>query len=96
MNRERAKELLPIIEAFANGEGIQRKDPDGKWTPLLEENVLYDTDTEYRIKPKPREFWLNVYPQGDYYGYDVENTAIRHCDNQGTTIKVRAVTDEDL
>lgn len=31
MNREQAKELLPIIQAFAEGKTIQVKASDGLW-----------------------------------------------------------------
>ena len=52
MTREEAKELLPIIQAFADGKTIQFKYLD-KW-----EDVVSETDfenyplTKYRIKPK--------------------------------------------
>ena len=60
MNRERAKELLPIIEAFANGEEIQRQfqetiDPDTfKWGTA----DFIDDVGIFRIKPKPREWYV--------------------------------------
>jgi len=58
LNRERAKELLPIIEAFANGEDIQaRRDAVSNWLTMHTETAFPD-DFEYRIKPKPREFWI--------------------------------------
>lgn len=31
MNREQAKKLLPIIQAFAEGKTIQVKGPDNRW-----------------------------------------------------------------
>ncbi len=55
MNRERARELLPIIEAFANGEEIHKKAaPSHCWEPVEDVTGL----GEYRIAPKPREFWV--------------------------------------
>jgi len=61
MNRERCKELLPILEAFANGEDIQFHDGDD-WFDIGKEGLdaesLDDDGLEYRIKPKPREFWI--------------------------------------
>ena len=77
MNRDRAKELLPIIEAFANGEDIERWDILNNWN---------DTDDitckgEYRIKPKPREGYVleeNIHPKGMF------------CEG-GNCIKVREV-----
>ena len=52
MNRDRAKELLPIIEAFANGVDIELY-TDGKWTHVGP-NPVWASPNEYRIKPKPR------------------------------------------
>lgn len=66
MNREKAKALLPIIEAYANGETIQLLYPDGKWYDIGTDAI---TDwscfvDEYRIKPKPRTFYGIVYEDG--------------------------------
>ena len=62
MNRDRAKELLPIFEAFANGEEIQWRDDDfsAGWQDEgfdILDLGSDDIDIEYRIKPKPRVFW---------------------------------------
>ena len=59
MNRERAKELLPVIQAFAEGKTVQIKYGDG-WEDLGE--PVFDFSGEYRIKPEPLECWVNVYP----------------------------------
>lgn len=57
MNRERAKELLPIIEAFANGEDVQILYGDGStWQDSY--SPIWLPGKMYRIKPKPREFWI--------------------------------------
>ena len=62
MNRERARELVPIIEAFGNGWTIQFDDGDG-WSDVdksgLDVECFDDGGLKYRIKPKPREFWIN-------------------------------------
>ena len=60
MNREDAKELLPLIEAFANGEDIECvKISDGTWK-TMGANCRFDSAaSHYRIKPKPREFWIH-------------------------------------
>ena len=85
MNRERAKELLPIIEAFANGKEIQVRMSMGQWDDLPD-NPNWNA-AEYRIKPKPREFVLEpfrpnaiaapdtmvAYPIDQGYGYKLNN-----------------------
>lgn len=65
INRDRVRELLPVLTAFVNGEPIQMRNLHGKWVDLDEDVVSPEADIEYRVKPKPREFWLNI-----YYGKD--------------------------
>ena len=57
MTRENAKALLPTIEAYANGETIQFL-ARGKdiWEDLDHPSFL--AGENYRIKPKPREWWI--------------------------------------
>lgn len=72
MNREKARELLPIFEAFANSEAIQFRLNNGlehKWLDLPDNEDLCVTfpadDYEYRVKPKPREFWVRLRKSND-------------------------------
>jgi hypothetical protein len=61
MTCERAKELLPVIQAFANGEEIQSKNFNHtKWTDIQKDWIVdfSQSNYEYRIKPKPREWWI--------------------------------------
>lgn len=64
MNRERARELLPVIKALANGEEIEFKhiSISGDWKNLstaLMVNEFPNNAYSYRIKPKPREWYAN-------------------------------------
>ena len=59
MNRKRAKELLTIIEAFANGEEVEFREASENWTSSETVSFMAYDSTHYRIKPKAREFWLN-------------------------------------
>lgn len=68
MTREHAKELLPIITAFANGEDIQMWEAD-KWWPN-NEPMFNLPISRYRIAPKPRKVWVNEYPA--QYGGDAQ------------------------
>lgn len=52
MTREEAKELLSIIQAFAEGRTIQLFGRDG-WTDLYKD-FIFDTSYRYRIKPEPK------------------------------------------
>jgi len=63
MNRERAKELLPIMEAYAHGKNIEYRADVGSWVNV--NNLMYEIGKatgEYRIKSEPRVLW--VYPMG--------------------------------
>ena len=54
MNRQQVKELLPIIQAFAEGKEIECRVED-KWYKLLE--ICNETNPQdYRIKPEYRPF----------------------------------------
>ena len=55
MTREEAKELLPIIQAFAEGKVIEIFDDEIGW--VEKENPKFNLNPEfYRIKPKYRPF----------------------------------------
>lgn len=57
MTREQAKELLPIIQAFADGKTIQFKSIDDKWDDFgnKEDKLSFDSPIhKYRIKPEPK------------------------------------------
>ena len=75
MNREEAKKLAPFIEAFGNGEDIQISSSTGKWTSV--EQFFFSNDIDNcRIKPKPREWIINVDCDGDVTdGYEITHGA---------------------
>lgn len=54
MNRNQAKELLPFIQALAEGKPIQLKDRIGNWMDIDFINVELCNPNVYRIKPEPK------------------------------------------
>lgn len=59
MDRKQAKELLPIIQAFAEGKIIQSRRINGMWIDLEMKTALniislINEPQKYRIKPKPK------------------------------------------
>ena len=54
MTREEAKELLPIIQAFAEGKTIEIYS-NAEWQDLIIGSIKFDCKPScYRIKPEPR------------------------------------------
>lgn len=57
MNRQQVKELLPIIQAYAEGKQIEIKTKEGKsWITLEEDDIQYldFKKCDFRIKPEPK------------------------------------------
>lgn len=53
MNRQQAKDMLPIIQAFAEGKSIEFKDSYGKW--IKSDLLAFDLSLkDYRIKTEPK------------------------------------------
>lgn len=53
MNRQEANELLPVIQAFAEGKTIETLDCSGTW--LIDKDLFFDRPTKcYRIKSEPK------------------------------------------
>ena len=56
MTRKKAKELLPIIQAWAEGKKIQYRTHTNKWVDIEENDRVDFTSlpSNYRIKPEPK------------------------------------------
>lgn len=52
MTREEAKELLPIMQAFAEGKTIEYRESGGAWK--VAHTPTWSSHLFYRIKPEPR------------------------------------------
>ena len=50
LTREKLKELLPIMQAFAEGKSVEYMDSDGLWWKT--ENPIWEDGTKYRIQPE--------------------------------------------
>lgn len=70
MTPERAKELLPIIQAFAEGKTIQRKSKvNDAWGDIVGQHSFLN-DYEYRLKPKTVKFRTALFK------YSLPNTGL--------------------
>lgn len=87
MTREEAKELLPIIQAFAEGKTIQyRNSPFCNWEDVVSDgNYPFRNPSSYRIKPEPKyrpfktqeECWAEMHKHSDLgWLRDIKNNNI--------------------
>ena len=72
MTREEAKELLPIIQAFAEGKTIEYRGYGGAWK--VAQTPTWSSHLCYRIKPEPKyrpfktqeECWNEMHNHPDF------------------------------
>jgi hypothetical protein len=58
MTREKAKRLLPILQAFAEGKQIQLGSDRGGWNDCSG-HLVFDSDPKYyRVKPEARRVFI--------------------------------------
>lgn len=60
MNKDTAKDYLPLVQALAEGKTIQVINSDGSWTDLIN-FVMMEDASKYRIKPEPKKQWCRMY-----------------------------------
>lgn len=74
-NREYYKELLPIIQAFADGKVIQFRCKSGEWVEIRNDEIDFSlSPNDYRIKPNPKyrpfknqeECWNEMHKHPDF------------------------------
>lgn len=97
MDREQAKELLPIIQAFAEGKTVQFKNSFEDWIDC--DNIMFNwPPKKYRIKPEPKyrpfkdaeECWQEMQKHQPFgwvkdkeIGYKVTITIVNDDENTG-------------
>lgn len=97
MTRERTKELLPVLTAWSKGQDIQWTSVVNQgfgWRDLLGGANFADTLLSFRIKPKPREWWLAsgmIQDDSCLNVYDNEDRANLHSPDGFPPIHVREV-----
>lgn len=90
MNKETAKDYLPLVQALAEGKVIQIM-VSGKWEDCHEVNFPFPAE-EYRVKAEPREVWVNEYVgEAGFYCYTSLALAKSSVAEGGTTRRYREV-----
>lgn len=82
MNKDNAKDYLPLVRALVDGRQIQHQKTDGTWIDEIEFSFDWPAH-RYRIKPEPREFWVNELPNVGAVVFESERQAIEHANQYG-------------
>lgn len=93
MNASNAKDYLPLVKALAEGRAIQvNNGPLGSiWEELNEVAFDFPAD-QYRIKPEPREIWVNRYMDGsESDAYSSKEEAVDDSDDGAIQVRYREV-----
>ena len=85
MTREEAKELLPIIKAFAEGKQIEVKRKN-EWFGIGDDIYFSESPSDYRIKPEPKyrpfktqeECWNEMHKHSDFGWVIAKDSKIMH------------------
>jgi len=92
MNKQQTRDAIKVMQAYVDGEEIEVRGSTVEWIAEDLGVIPWQWSTcEYRIKPKPREFWIN--PEADDSDaiiYEAFNP------DDADYIKVREVLDEGL
>lgn len=68
MNKDNAKDYLPLVQALADGKQIQSQlGLRLEWRDTNHPDFSMSPE-QYRIKPEPKEIWMNRYPNGAHFG----------------------------
>jgi len=96
MTKENAHIYLPLVQALADGElqfDISDPGKPPRWSPQSVAEFNYPPE-RYRRKPKPREWWANIYPDGRghlHTSQDEAEIVPLKLECNGRTIRVREV-----
>jgi len=98
MNREETKKAIEVMQAYVDGEKVQVKvmhnsgwQGYGKGAPMWNWEKV-----DYRIKPKPREVWINSYSDRLRVDvFDTEDWAKHNCGRLGKTTKFLEVLEDE-
>lgn len=92
MNASNAKDFLPLVQALAEGRVIQFNSRHAGWTDT---DWIYSEQPveRYRIKPEPREVWVNHYTDSrfDTGPYNSERQARILANSGATQVRYREV-----
>ena len=66
MNRDETKKAIEVMQAYVDGAEPEQKSYSGNYGGPIDPQWNWDGHVNmYRIKPKPREFWISIEPPGE-------------------------------
>lgn len=87
MNKYNAKDYLPLVQALADGKIIQykylRANGSDDWLDIEGGVDFTVTADRYRIKPEPREIWVNEWAPVGSVMFESESEALAHSKRYG-------------
>lgn len=82
MNKDTAKDCLPLVQALADGRSIKYRIGAEEWYDR-EQFDFSDKPENYRIKPEPREIWVNEWDGNGFVVFSTEREAMEHANRYG-------------
>lgn len=96
MNIEETKKAIEVMQAFVDGKPCEWKfEHIGPWDRVFRPTWDWHKH-DYRIKPEPKEIWVNEYDDGSASAYNSEDKAL-YAYNDGATrkaVRYREVIEE--
>lgn len=89
MNKDNARDYLPLVQALAEGRVIEHRGSGGWYQ--INNPTFQDPPSDYRIKPEPREIWVNEYASGDEHVHESQESAAIALRGNGITRRYREV-----
>ena len=90
MNKDNARDYLPLVQALADGKVIQgHMAYSGQWEDMTG-NINFDGPaSDYRIKPEPRDIFVVVDNDNDgsHLAYHSEDDAIKDVGSRGFEVR---------
>lgn len=94
------EEAIEVLQALREGKQVQFfLETSNSWVDSMHvvpsQNLLPNfTDCKYRVKPEPREFYINIYSNNNGLIYNTQKEAEDICGDTGKTIKVIEVIED--
>lgn len=91
MNKDNARDYLPLVQALADGKPLQVKTVNG-WDDIQSGVSFCYAPEKYRIKPEPKEVWFNQYEHDVTRGpYVSKEEAENYAGNFAKQVRYREV-----